>query len=85
MFEISRIFWTAVDTKHFIFAADHVLETALDPNTDGVPKDLFSKCVGICILSVVEAGFVFSGNVGSGILLKKKEDGSLLINKKMKR
>mmetsp|Transcript_69682 Transcript_69682/g.105250 ORF Transcript_69682/g.105250 Transcript_69682/m.105250 type:complete len:260 (-) Transcript_69682:82-861(-) len=59
-----------------IWNADHVLQQALDPKTDGVPKDLFAKCVGILMLSVVEAGFVFSGSVGTGILLKKNEDGS---------
>ena len=56
--------------------ADHVLELALSPKQTGVPKDLFHKCVGLAIISVVEVGFIFSGNVGTGILLKKKDDGS---------
>lgn len=58
-----------------IWNADHVLEEALKPDQNGVPKDLFEKCVGICIISVIEVGFVFSGNVGTGILLKKNPDG----------
>lgn len=57
--------------------ADHVLQQALDPANAGVPKELFQKCVGVCIISVVEAGFIFSGNVGTGILMKHNEkDGS---------
>jgi lipid-binding SYLF domain-containing protein len=54
--------------------ADHILELALSPKRQGVPKDLFQKCVGIAIISVVEVGFIFSGNVGTGILLKKMKD-----------
>jgi lipid-binding SYLF domain-containing protein len=56
--------------------ADHVLQQALDPKTDGVPKDLFAKCIGLLLISVVEVGFIFSGSVGTGILLKKNDDGS---------
>lgn len=53
--------------------ANHVLDKALNK---GLCKGLFQKCIGVCILSAVEAGFVFSGQLGSGILLKKMEDGS---------
>ncbi|CAB9499226.1 LAS seventeen-binding protein 3 [Seminavis robusta] len=59
-----------------IWNANHVLEMALDPKQQGIPKGLFEKSIGLCIISVVEAGFIFSGNVGTGILLKKKADGS---------
>jgi lipid-binding SYLF domain-containing protein len=52
------------------------LEQALAPTRAGLPKDLFEKSVGIVLISVVEVGFIFSGNVGSGILLKKNDDGS---------
>jgi len=58
-----------------IWNANHVLEQALDPKQKGVPKDLFNKCIGICMVSVVEVGFMFSGNVGSGIVLRKTADG----------
>jgi lipid-binding SYLF domain-containing protein len=30
----------------------------------------------MAIISIVEVGFIFSGNVGTGILLKKRDDGS---------
>jgi len=59
-----------------IWNADHVLQQALDPNTNGVPKELFAKCVGLLLISVVEVGFIFSGSVGTGILLKKNDDAS---------
>jgi lipid-binding SYLF domain-containing protein len=51
-------------------AANHVLEQALAPGSNGVPKSLFSKdLTGIILISVVEVGFIFSGNVGTGILM----------------
>lgn len=55
--------------------ANDVLEQAMNPKQKGLFKSLFQKCIGVCIFSAVEAGFVFSGQVGSGILLKKMEDG----------
>jgi SH3 domain-containing YSC84-like protein 1 len=55
--------------------ADKVLDQALDPKQKGVPKELFKRAVGICLISVVEVGFLFSGSVGTGILLKRKAEG----------
>ena len=40
---------------------------------NGIPKAFFETCVGVVLISVVEAGFIFSG---TGIILRKKEDGS---------
>lgn len=45
-------------------------------NVMTIPKELFEKCKGICLISIVEVGFIFSGNVGTGIILAKNEDGS---------
>lgn len=44
----------------------------------GIPKQLFEKCCAIVLISVVEAGFIFTGNVGTGILLRrtKNADGT---------
>lgn len=56
--------------------ANHVLEQAMNPKQKGLFRSLFRKCKGVCIFSAVEAGFVFSGQMGSGILMKKLEDGS---------
>lgn len=58
-----------------IWNAHHVLEHALLPGSNGIPKTLFKACVGVVLISVVEVGFVFSGSVGTGILLKKNADG----------
>ena len=38
---------------------------------NGIPKEMFGKAIAICVVSVVEAGFIFSGNVGTGILLRR--------------
>uniref|UniRef100_A0A7S1YGF1 Ysc84 actin-binding domain-containing protein n=1 Tax=Grammatophora oceanica TaxID=210454 RepID=A0A7S1YGF1_9STRA len=59
-----------------IWNANHVLDSALDPNKNGVPRSLFEKAVGIILISVIEGGFIFSGNVGTGIILAKKDDGT---------
>jgi len=42
----------------------------------GIPKALFSNCKGMILISVVEVGFIFSGNVGTGIILAKNKDGT---------
>jgi lipid-binding SYLF domain-containing protein len=47
----------------------------MSPKFNGVPKSLFEACIGIILISVVEVGFIFSGNVGTGIALKKNPDG----------
>ena len=44
--------------------ANHVLEQALKPNINGMPKSLFKESVGIAIISTVEVGCIFSGTVG---------------------
>lgn len=59
-----------------IWNADHVLEQALKPGIGGLPKELFRECLGVVLISIVEAGFIFSGNVGTGIVLTKQWDGS---------
>lgn len=49
----------------------------MDPNTGGIHPDLFGPSLkGIAFINIVEAGFVFSGNVGTGILIARKADGS---------
>ena len=59
-----------------IWNANHVLDSALDPKTNGIPRDLFKQCKGIVLLSVIEAGFCFSGNVGTGVVMARADDGS---------
>lgn len=56
-------------------SANHVLEQALQPGPNSsIPQAFFKSCVGVVLLSVVEVGFVISGNLGTGILLKKLDD-----------
>jgi len=61
-----------------LWNANHVLDSALDPKntakhpggkSGAIPKDLIERCHGIVLISVVEAGFIFSGSVGSGVLM----------------
>ena len=59
-----------------IWVADKVLDRALDPTTRGVRRDLFENCKGIVLLSSIEAGFTFTGKLGTGIFVAKKRDGS---------
>jgi len=59
-----------------IYNADLALAHALDPTSEGIPKQLAEKCAGIVIVSVVNIGVIFSGNVGSGVLMAKKDDGT---------
>jgi lipid-binding SYLF domain-containing protein len=55
-----------------------VLGWALDPNTGGLHPDLFGpSLLGIAFITIVEAGFVISGNVGTGIVMSRDtKDGS---------
>lgn len=59
-----------------IWNANHVLDCALDPKTNGVPRELFAQCAGIVLISVVEVGFIFSGNVGTGVIVARNADGT---------
>lgn len=58
-----------------IWNANHVLESAVKPSIKGMPKGLFDKCVGIVFVNTVKVGLIFSGTVGSGIALRKTENG----------
>jgi lipid-binding SYLF domain-containing protein len=49
----------------------------MDPKIGGLHPDLFGPGLrGISFISIAEAGFVFSGNVGTGIVLANRPDGS---------
>jgi len=57
-----------------IWNAHSLLTKALDSGTNGISAGLFSKDLrGVMMLTNFQAGFIWAGNVGSGILLKKKE------------
>ncbi|KAL7558904.1 hypothetical protein ACA910_019438 [Epithemia clementina (nom. ined.)] len=59
-----------------IFTANYILKYALLPGPRGVHKNLHSGCAGIAIMSVVDAGLMFCGSAGSGIVIAKLDDGS---------
>jgi lipid-binding SYLF domain-containing protein len=59
-----------------ILNANKVLDQALKPGIQGLPKNLFEECLGIILISIAEAGFIFSANVGSGIAMTKNSDGT---------
>ena len=46
------------------------------PLVSGIPKVIIKDCKGIIILTVAEAGFIVSGNVGTGVIIAHKEDGT---------
>ena len=58
-----------------IWNANHLLDLVLDPKTPGVPRVLFRDCKGLVLLSVIEAGFIFSGSVGTGVILTQNDMG----------
>ena len=63
----------------FIFNADAVLTTALSPEHDPAReklKELTEACKGIAILSIKKVGAILTFYYGTGVLIKKKEDGS---------
>lgn len=61
----------------YIYNANEVLTTALNPNTKIVPVELFEKCKGIVILTVFHVGAVMSIHYGTGVVMKKKiKDGN---------
>ena len=56
-------------SRNLIFSMCH-------PLVSGIPKVIIKDCKGIIILTVAEAGFIFSGNVGTGVIIAHKEDGT---------
>eukprot|EP00539_Tryblionella_compressa_P016556 CAMPEP_0178850108 /NCGR_PEP_ID=MMETSP0746-20121128/20339_1 /TAXON_ID=913974 /ORGANISM="Nitzschia punctata, Strain CCMP561" /LENGTH=61 /DNA_ID=CAMNT_0020515437 /DNA_START=77 /DNA_END=259 /DNA_ORIENTATION=+ len=55
-----------------IYDANRCLKRALDPNTTGLHPGLFDRgLLGIGFYTVWEAGLIFSGNVGTGIVMAR--------------
>ena len=63
-----------ISMEGMIWNANHVLDAALNPDNHGVPAELFQKCHGVVLLSVVQAGLIFTGHYGSGVLMAKHQD-----------
>ena len=60
----------------FLLLANHVLTYALDPGIRGIPKIYFQDCAGVVIMSAVQAGWMFSGSMGTGIFLSHDLQGN---------
>jgi lipid-binding SYLF domain-containing protein len=41
-----------------------------------IPPDIISKAKGLAILTVLKAGFIWSGRMGSGVVVARLPDGS---------
>jgi len=41
-----------------------------------IPKWVLSKAKGIVFLTVIKAGFLFAGNVGTGVVITRRSDGN---------
>lgn len=60
----------------FCIPANHVMTYALDPGIRGIPKGYFMSCAGVVVMSCLQAGFMFSGSVGTGIFMKRDMEGN---------
>ncbi len=61
---------TATTANSSAALANHVLTYALDPGIRGIPKGYFQNCAGLVIMTAVQAGWMFSGSIGTGIFLQ---------------
>lgn len=41
----------------------------------GIPGDILREAKGIAVISVVKAGFIFSGKIGRGVVIARTDDG----------
>lgn len=64
-----------ISMEGMIWNANHVLTYALDPGIRGIPKGYFRDCAGLVIMTAVQAGWMFSGSVGTGIFLQQDQIG----------
>ncbi|TMW57568.1 hypothetical protein Poli38472_003493 [Pythium oligandrum] len=61
-----------------VSAAEDTLEHLFNPNLDHdkrIPIDLLHQAQGIAFLTVLKAGFIWTGRVGTGIVISKLPDG----------
>ena len=55
--------------------ANAILKQALKLGFRGIPFSLAKHAIAVVIVTVAQVGFVFSGSIGTGILMRKKKDG----------
>ncbi|GLD96152.1 hypothetical protein PINS_up004830 [Pythium insidiosum] len=61
-----------------IRGAEDTLEHLFNPNVDAdkkIPIDLIHEAKGLAFLTVIKAGFIWTGRVGTGIVISKLPDG----------
>ncbi|KAJ2881587.1 hypothetical protein FB639_002580, partial [Coemansia asiatica] len=67
-------------TKECTRAARILTEFVVPPKfgdiDDIIPPDILQHCRGIAVLSIVKAGVIWSGRIGSGIVCARLPDGS---------
>ncbi|KAJ3343095.1 hypothetical protein HDU83_005821 [Entophlyctis luteolus] len=67
------------ETEKWYTNAAKIIESFIVPKSSGVdqiiPPQVIANAKGIAILSVIKAGFLFSGRGGSGIVLARLSDG----------
>ncbi|OLY81777.1 SH3 domain-containing protein, partial [Smittium mucronatum] len=61
--------------------AAKILNAFVDPKSAKsidkvIPKNILERCKGIAILTIIKAGFIWSGRVGSGLVFARLPDGS---------
>lgn len=50
-------------------------DSSVSPDKE-VPADIIASCAGIAFLTVVKAGFIWTGKIGTGVVLARLADGS---------
>lgn len=55
---------------------EFVVPPKLGDVDDIIPADILQHCRGVAILSIVKAGFIWSGRIGSGVVCARLPDGS---------
>ncbi|KAJ2714705.1 hypothetical protein H4R19_001585 [Coemansia spiralis] len=67
-------------TKECERAARIISEFVLPPKIgeidDIIPADVLQRCHGIAVLSIIKAGFIWSGRVGTGVVCARLPDGT---------
>jgi len=54
-----------------IWHANDILQKAISSHGAGLPRDIVENCHGVILISAVEVGAIFTGSVGSGIIIRK--------------
>ena len=59
--------------------ASSIVNAFFDKSISGdtsIPAEFIRNCKGLAFLTVIKAGFIWSGKLGTGLVITKLEDGS---------